>query len=128
MPKFKVVVADPKEGKCYQVEVETDALIGKKIGDVIDGKIVGLEGYKLQITGGSDYCGFPMRPDVHGSGRVRILLSKGPGFRPKEKGERRRKTVRGNTISSDIVQVNTKIVEYGDKPVAELLGLGGGEE
>jgi len=123
LPKFKVVVSD-KDGKSYQLEVETSALIGKKIGDVIDGSIIGLEGYKLKITGGSDKCGFPMRPDIPGTGVKRVLLSKGPGYRPKEKGVRKRKSVRGNTISEDIVQVNTKIVEYGEKPITELIGQG----
>jgi small subunit ribosomal protein S6e len=36
-----------------------------------------------------------------------VLLSQGPGFRPKEDGERRRKLIRGDTISEDIVQINT---------------------
>ena len=123
MPKFKVVVSD-KDGKSYQLEVETSALIGKKIGDIIDGSILGLDGYKLMITGGSDKCGFPMRPDIPGTGVKKVLLSKGPGYRPKEKGVRKRKSVRGNTISEDIVQVNTKIVEYGEKPITELIGQG----
>ncbi len=132
MPEFKVVIADPKKARSYQVEIKgekAERLLGKKIGDVIDGEIVGLPGYKLEIRGGSDKDGFPMRPDIHGPVRVRVLLSGPPGFHPREKGERRRKTVHGNTISEDIVQVNTKIVEYGDKPVEELLFEGGeGEE
>ncbi|WP_457619729.1 30S ribosomal protein S6e [Methanopyrus sp.] len=131
MPEFKVVVADPEKARSHQVEVkgeDAEKLIGKKIGDVIDGEIVGLPGYKLRITGGTDKDGFPMRPDIHGPVRVRLLLSGPPGFHPRRKGERRRKTVRGNTISEDIVQVNTVIVEYGDKPVEELLGEGGEEE
>jgi len=123
LPKFKVVVSDDS-GKSYQLEVETSALIGKKIGDIIDGSLIGLDGYKLKITGGSDRCGFPMRPDIPGTGVKKVLLSKGPGYRPKEKGVRKRKSVRGNTISEDIVQVNTKIVEYGDKPITELIGQG----
>ncbi|NPB02712.1 MAG: 30S ribosomal protein S6e [Methanopyri archaeon] len=132
MPEFKVVIADPKKARSYQVEIKgekAERLLGKKIGDIIDGEIVGLPGYKLEIRGGSDKDGFPMRPDIHGPVRVRVLLSGPPGFHPREKGERRRKTVHGNTISEDIVQVNTKIVEYGDKPVEELLFEGGeGEE
>ncbi|WP_456466759.1 30S ribosomal protein S6e [Methanopyrus sp.] len=131
MPEFKVVVADPEKGRSYQVTLEgedAERLIGKRIGDVINGEIVGLPGYKLRITGGTDKDGFPMRPDIHGAGRHRVLLDGPPGFRPRRKGERRRKTVRGNTISEDIVQVNTVIVEYGEKPVEELLGEGGEEE
>jgi len=132
VPEFKVVIADPKKARSYQVEIKgekAERLLGRKIGDIIDGEIVGLSGYKLEIRGGSDKDGFPMRPDIHGPVRVRVLLSGPPGFHPREKGERRRKTVHGNTISEDIVQVNTKIVEYGDRPVEELLFEGGeGEE
>ncbi|XRO77311.1 30S ribosomal protein S6e [Methanocaldococcus sp. 10A] len=128
MPTAKFVVADPKTGRCYQIEADNTPLVGKKIGETFDGKILGLEGYKLQITGGTDSSGFPMRPDIHGSRKIRVLLSAPPGFRPKRKGERRRKTVRGNTIAPDIVQINVKVVEYGEKSIPELLGLEGGNE
>ncbi|WP_456372221.1 30S ribosomal protein S6e [Methanocaldococcus sp.] len=128
MPTAKFVVADPKTGRCYQIEADNTPLVGKRIGETFDGSILGLEGYKLEITGGSDSSGFPMRPDIHGSRKVRVLLSAPPGFRPKRKGERRRKTVRGNTIAPDIVQINCKVVEYGEKSISELLGLEGGEQ
>ena len=117
--------SDPQKGRAYKVEVKGDRgleLIGKKIGDVIDGGVVGLPGYRLRITGGSDKDGFPMRPDLPGAARRRILLTTGPGYRPKEKGIRRRKSVRGKEISTEIFQINVKIEEYGQKPVEELLG------
>jgi small subunit ribosomal protein S6e len=50
-----------------------------------------------------------MRPDIPGPVKKRALLSAPPGFHPREDGERRRKTVRGNTIAPDITQINTKI-------------------
>ena len=106
-------ISDPETGKTKKVEID-DArmkpLIGRRIGEVVDGTIAGMPGYKLMITGGCDKDGFPMRPDVHGGGKYRVLLSSGPGFRPRERGERRRKTVRGNIITPDIVLVNMKIV------------------
>lgn len=114
MAKFKVIVSDPKTGTSKLVEVEGDQavpLIGRRIGDTIDGSIVGMSGITLKITGGSDISGFPMRPDVHGGVKARIIVSGGVGFRPKRKGERRRKTLRGNVITEDIVQINMKIVE-----------------
>jgi small subunit ribosomal protein S6e len=52
-----------------------------------------------------------MRPSVHGGVRRNVVLACGVGFNPKSEGERRRKTVRGNVITDEIVQVNTKIVE-----------------
>ena len=75
---------------------------GKRIGEVVDADIIGLGGYELEITGGSDKDGMPMRKDVSGSARKRILITSPPGYRPKEKGKRRRKSVRGNEISTEI--------------------------
>ncbi|PDM27021.1 30S ribosomal protein S6e [Candidatus Bathyarchaeota archaeon] len=114
MARFKVVVSDPKTGTSKAVEVEgerANLLLGRKIGDTIDGSILGMSGVKLQITGGSDISGFPMRPDIHGGVKARVIVSGGVGFKPKRKGERRRRTLRGNVITEDIVQVNMKIVE-----------------
>ena len=42
--------------------------------------------------------------------------------------EERRKTVRGNTIADDIVQVNTVVVSAGSKAIADILGVGDEEE
>jgi len=121
---FKVVVSDPKSRKAYQMEVEKEKLaflIGKKIGEEFDATQIGLPGYVLKITGGSDKDGFPMVPFVEGPLRTRVLLKKPPGYRPEKKGVRRKKTVRGNTISFDIVQINTKVVKFGEKSLEELI-------
>jgi small subunit ribosomal protein S6e len=118
MPKFKITVSDPETGKSNVVELEGSraaSLIGRRIGEDIDGAVVGLSRYKLLITGGSDKDGFPMRTNVHGGVKSKILLGQGPGFKAHEKGERRRKMVRGNTITDDIVQINVKIVEKPQK-------------
>jgi len=119
---FKFVVSDPKSRKAYQKEVESPDLIGKKIGDNLPAGFLGMEGYSIQITGGSDKEGFPMRGDIEGSGRKKILLSHPPGFHPNRKGQRMRKSVRGNTISENTVQINAKVIEYGKKSLEELLG------
>ena len=127
---MKVVISDPKTGKSFQKEIskeEEEKLYGKKIGENINGEIFGLKGYELQIMGGSDKSGFPMRKDVLGSKRIKVLLSSPPGFRPKKKGERRRKGVRGNTISSEIAQVNMKVVKEGEKKLEEIFGKRGEE-
>ena len=114
MAKFKIVISDLETGKSSVVEVEGSRavpLVGRKIGETIDGTVVGLSGHKVLITGGSDIAGFPMRPDVHGGVKSKILLSKGVGYKPREAGGRRRKTIRGNTITEDIAQINMKILE-----------------
>ena len=114
MAKFKIIISDPETGKSQFVEVEeTQAvpLIGRKLGEVMDGTAVKLSGYKLMITGGSDKDGFPMRPNIHGGVRVGAILSEGVGFHSSQRGERKRKTLRGNVITEAIVQINMKIVE-----------------
>lgn len=119
MAKFKIIISDPETGTSKTVEVEetrTIPLIGRKISEIIDGSIMGLPGHKLQITGGSDKDGFPIRSNVHGGVRRRVMLSGGIGFNPQHKGERRRKTVRGNVITDEIVQINMKIVEKPKRP------------
>lgn len=127
----KFVVSDPESRRSYQLEVDQSkvlGLIGKKIGEEFNGDLIGLQGYTLKITGGTDKDGFPMHPEVEGMGRKRVLLSKPPCFHPRKKGERRRKTVRGNTISEDIVQINCKILKKGEKPIEELIPVKKKEE
>jgi len=114
MAKFKVIISDPETGTSKMVELQearASPLIGKRIGEVMDGAAVDLPAHKIQIMGGSDKDGFPMRPSVHGGVRRSIVLSGGVGFNPTNEGMRRRKTIRGNVITDEIVQINAKIVE-----------------
>ena len=125
MVDFKVVVNDTKNGKSYQIPVSghhANSLIGKKIGDEVDGIFISLPGYKMEITGGTDKDGFPMRKDLPGMGRKKLLLSKSVGFRPNEKGLRKKKSVRGNTINQDVVQINMKVTKYSAKPIDQIVG------
>jgi small subunit ribosomal protein S6e len=118
---YKVVVSD--EDVTYQLELDDkDAKIvnGLKIGEEFNGGVLGLKGYKLEITGGSDKNGFPMKADVDGTRRFKSLVSGGTGFKPTKKGLRRRKTVRGNTIADDISQINVKVSERGEQTLAEI--------
>jgi len=114
LAKFRIVISDPDSGTSKTLEVEENRavpLIGRKIGEVLDGTIVGMTGHKVRITGGSDKDGFPMRPNVHGGVRRKVILGGGVGFNPKAQGGRERKTVRGNVVTDEIVQINMKIVE-----------------
>ena len=114
MAKFKIILSDPETGKSKVVETEGSRavpLVGRRIGEEIDGTAVGLGGHKLRITGGSDKDGFPMRHDIHGGVKTRVILTTGVGFHSTRKGERRRKTIRGSTITEEIVQINMKILE-----------------
>ncbi|MBN1763131.1 MAG: 30S ribosomal protein S6e [Methanomicrobia archaeon] len=129
---MQIVISDSKTGKAYKVEgkdAEANALfIGKRIGEVVDADILGLGGYALEITGGSDKQGMPMRKDVAGPVRKRILITDPPGYQPKEQGKRRRKSVRGNEISTEISQINLIVKDYGKKSLAELLAKAAAEE
>lgn len=124
MADFKVVVSDPKS-KSYQFDIkgaEANKFIGKEIGQDIEGNAVGLPGYKLKITGGSDKSGVVMKSDLPGSKRRKVLVATGVGYIPKNDGMRRRKMMHGKEISPDIVQINTKVIEYGDKSIEEIIG------
>jgi small subunit ribosomal protein S6e len=119
---FKLVISEGKDSHQMEVPVaESRQFLGLKIGEEFDASSIGLNGYTLKITGGSDKNGFPMKKDVEGPRRIRSLLSGGTGFKPKRDGQRRRKTVRGNTISDDIVQISAVIAQKGKKSIDELL-------
>jgi len=118
MPEFKVVISDPSTGRSESVEVKGEAaarLLGRRIGDVLPGEILGRSGVKLRITGGSGRAGEPMLPFLPGGVKRYLLLSRPPGFHPRERGERRRKFVRGNVITEEITQVNMVVVREGDE-------------
>jgi small subunit ribosomal protein S6e len=123
MAKFKVIVSDPQAGTSKVVELEetrATPFLGRRLGEIVDGSVVDLPAYKVQIMGGSDKDGVPMRGNVHGGVRRSVVLSGGAGFTPHRKGERKRKTVRGSVITDEIVQLNLKITERpaGAKPAA----------
>ena len=119
MAKFKVIVSDPQAGTSKVVEVEETRaapFLSRKIGETMDGAVVDMPGIKLQIMGGSDKDGVPMRPNVHGGVRRRVVLSNGIGFQATRGGERKRKAVRGNIVTDEIVQINMKIIGQPPKP------------
>ena len=126
MVEFKVVVNDTKKGKSHNIQVSghhANSLIGKKIGDEVDGIFVSLPGYKLLITGGTDKNGFAMRGDLPGIARRRLLVSNGKGFKAREEGMRKKKSIRGNTINQDVVQINMKVIKFSSKPIENLIKI-----
>jgi len=131
---FKINISD-KDGKTYKLELESDELVGKSLGEKLNGKIIlpALEGYEFLITGASDNAGFTAFETVEGVGLKKVLLSYGKGMkkRPKHEGKhkrsknkpkglRLRKTVRGKVISEAISQINLKIEKAGKKPLSEV--------
>ena len=127
MVDFKINIGDKATKKTYKLEVKSpdaDNLLNKTLGSKIRGELFGLNGYELEITGGSDKAGFPMLSSLEGSGRKKAVLSKGKGFQKiKRSYSKKRKTIRGNTVSSDIAQINLKVSKAGKDPIAKLLGI-----
>ena len=124
MAGFKINIADPKDGKCYKTEVK-DAhaapFMGLNIGEKIEGSKVGIEGYEFQVTGGTDYCGFPMRKGILGV-RKKMVIYPGVGFRGGLKGMKKRKTICGHKINESITAINIKVTKEGTKKLSELFG------
>jgi small subunit ribosomal protein S6e len=132
MPTFQVVVGGPESGDSYAFDVDGQAanrFIGRELGAEVDGSAVGLDGYTLELTGGSDDAGRPMREDVAGSNLTEIMLAeRSTGYHPDRDGERRRVTVRGREITEDVVQINATVSETGPDPIPVTLGEEDAEE
>ncbi len=118
---YKMNISGGNEGigkgqsKLIEIDEKKFRFEGMKIGDIIKGGVIGFPNYEFKITGGSDSSGFPMRKDVHGPVKKRILVSKrGIGYKPKRKGEKRRRTVRGNEVTHDMTMINLKVIKYGE--------------
>ncbi len=131
---FKINIPN-KTGKTYKVELETEFFNGKNLGDKIQGKEIlpDLEGYEFEISGTSDKSGFTAIKGVPGIGLKKVLLEYGKGMHKRQKfegkkkrsnptpgGLRLRKTVRGETISEIITQINLKVLKEGKKPLENI--------
>ena len=127
---FKINVSH--KGRTVKFEVDNENIVGTKIGGNLDGKEIdsSLEGYEFEVTGTSDKAGFCGMPKIDGPGLKKVLLTYGMGMRKKPKrfkkdpgrpkGLRLRKTVRGNEISLDTVQINCKVIKEGAKKFDDL--------
>lgn len=131
---FKINIGE-KSGKTWKLESEASSLIDKKLKETIQGIEISpdLEGYEFEITGASDNAGFTAMENVEGIFLKKVLLGYGKGMKKKPrregkkklgnhkpKGLRLRKSVRGNTISQAITQINLKITKEGSKKLSEV--------
>lgn len=119
--KVKLNIGDSKSKKTYNKELNEEQLVhflNKKIGDVVKGDALDLAGYELTITGGSDAAGIPMRKDVHGAARKRILAVGGTGIKSiPRNGAKIRKLVAGNTVHEKTSQINVSVTKWGKDPI-----------
>lgn len=93
------------------------------MGQEIEGEVMGdkFKGFVFRITGGNDKQGFQMKQGILINGRTRILYKKrGTGYKPSRVGERKRKSVRGCILGSDLAAIFLSIVKKGDN---ELEGV-----
>ena len=123
MAEFTISIADPqaKNSFKYQVkEQQADSLLGLKLGAIVEGAAIGLNGYEFEITGGSDNCGFPLRAGIN-LPRKRVVMRGGVGLATLvAKGYRKRKTVCGHTINDTTKQINLVMVK--GENIASVLG------
>ena len=120
-------ISNPSTGAQKVLEIDDERKLreffDKRMNQEVDGAVLGDEfaGYIFKISGGNDKQGFPMKQGVMTTKRVRLLLKKGSScYRQRRKGERKRKSVRGCIVSSDIQVLNLVVVKKGD---GELPGL-----
>ncbi|WP_247731189.1 30S ribosomal protein S6e [Halovivax limisalsi] len=132
MATFSVVLGDPESGRAYQLEADgqdANRFIGKSVGEEVDGGALGLDGYTLEITGGSDETGRPLHESVAGTSLKAVLMhGTETGYRQRRDGERRRITVRGREIADDVSQINVSVAEAGSTPIDEQLGAAEDED
>jgi small subunit ribosomal protein S6e len=126
---MKLNIANPATGCQKQIEVDDErklrAFFDKRLAQEVPGDALGDEfkGYIFKIMGGQDKEGFAMKQGVLTTGRVRLLLKKGDsgcrGYGMRD-GERRRKSVRGCIVSSDIAVLNLIILRKGEEDIPGL--------
>lgn len=118
---MKMVLND-KSGISYQQEVSKDKiafLLNKNIGEKISGDLLGLPGYELVLTGGTDSNGFPMKNGIKQLLTQKVLHG-GTGVRGLKKGQSLKKTVSMGTTHDKTSQVNLKIEKTGSKTLEDL--------
>jgi len=122
---MKINIAYPVTGGQKMIEIDDEkklrSLYEKRMSQEIDGEGLGTEfkGYVFRVSGGNDKQGFPMKQGVLVPGRVRLLLSKGAAcYRQRKRGERKRKSVHGCIVGSDIAVCNLVVVKTGEAPIA----------
>nr|ACS72283.1 ribosomal protein S6 [Pinctada maxima] len=124
---MKLNISFPATGCQKLIEVDDEKKLRpfyeKRMASEVPADSLGDEwkGYVLRIAGGNDKQGFPMKQGVLTNVRVRLLLSKGHScFRPRRSGERRRKSVRGCIVDSNLSVLAMVIVEKGEKEIPGL--------
>jgi len=123
--KFNISYPVTGGQKVLEIDDEKKVAIfyGKRMGNEVPGDELGeqYKGYIFKITGGNDKDGFPMKQGILVQGRVRLLMAAGhKTYRPRRKGERKRKSVRGAIVGGDIAILALSVSKVGETPIAGL--------
>ncbi|KAI8059158.1 ribosomal protein S6e-domain-containing protein [Gongronella butleri] len=124
---MKLNIANPATGCQKLIEIDDERRLrgfyDKRMSQEVSGDALGDEfkGYVFRISGGNDKQGFPMKQGVLLPHRVRLLLSKGHScYRPRRTGERKRKSVRGCIVQSDLAVLSLVVVKKGEQDIPGL--------
>lgn len=127
---MKLNIAYPATGcqKLFEIvdDLKVRIFYDKRMGSEVHADPLGEDwkGYIFKVTGGNDKQGFPMKQGVLTNGRVRLLLSEGHScFRTRRDGERRRKSVRGCIVDSNLSVLSLVIVRKGEKDIEGLTNV-----
>lgn len=124
---MKFNISYPATGCQKLIEEEDEAKLrafyDKRISHEVAGEALGeqFKGYLFRISGGNDKQGFPMKQGVLSARRVRLLLKTGHScYRPRKRGEMKRKSVRGCIVSSEIAVLNLVVIRKGENEIPGL--------
>jgi len=124
---MKLNISCPATGCQKAISIDDDKKLsifyGKRMGQEVEGDALGDEfkGYIFKITGGNDKDGFSMKQGVLVQGRVRLLMGAGQScYRPRRKGERKRKSVRGCIVGPDLSVIALSVAKKGESDIEGL--------
>ncbi|XP_053437750.1 40S ribosomal protein S6-like [Nycticebus coucang] len=124
---MKLNISFPATGCQKLIEVDDEhklhTFYEKRMATEVAADALGEEwkGYVVQISGGYDQQGFPMKQGVLTHGHVHLLLSKGHCcYRPRRTGERKCKSVQGCIVDANLSVLNLVIVKKGEKDIPGL--------
>lgn len=124
---MKLNISNPATGAQKLIDIEDDKklrpFMEKRISQEVDASCLGNEwkGYVVRISGGNDKQGFPMKQGILTNNRVRLLMARGTScYRERRSGERRRKSVKGCIVDSNLSVLSLVIVKKGEEEIEGL--------